>query len=244
MNTVFPGGWYIGTTILMYLTFPLMKRALEWMQSRSLWLTATIPLLLSLGTLSVWAFVRKNLPYAELGNNTFVYFSILTQYPCFVLGGVLYVLRQETTKEVNIGLAIILAVLFGASAIWLFFSEWQYAFAILPLLAAACSACVLETLMGTVDTLSSYQGSIIHRAAAKISRVSYEMYLLHTLFAYYLIWYAHKAIRHLIGIEIFNYSVVMIVSYILVIICSYYSAKVLRRLINQVTEKVTHSLNK
>ena len=238
MNTVVPGGWYIGTTILMYITFPLLKRTLEWMQGRSLWLTAVIPLLLSLTVISTWAFIEKYVPDIELGNDTFVYFSILTQYPCFVLGGVLYVLRCDVSKAPNLILTILLTVLFGASSIWLFFSEWQYAFAILPLLAASCSACVLVVLIRTVDSSTTYQGSFLQRNASRISRVSYEMYLLHTLFAYFLVWYAHKVVRYLTGIEIFYYTATMIVSYIVVIVCSYYSAKVMHRLINKVKEKL------
>ena len=243
MNTVVPGGWYIGTTILMYLTFPLLKRALEWMQGRSLCLTAAIPLILSLISVATWAFIRENVPNEELGNDTFVYFSIITQYPCFVLGGVVYVLKRQAKKEPNRAVTTSLAVILGALSIWFFFfSEWQYTFAILPLLAAGCSACVLVRLIQTEDVNQYTKGVATGcKIASKISRVSYEMYLLHTLFSYFLVWYAHKVVRYLTGFEIFNFTGTMIVSYIVVIICSYYSAKVMRRVINKITEKITQS---
>lgn len=104
INTIVPGGWYVGTIMLMYLTFPAMKKMLEWCSRRSSLHVMLMPWIFAGLSVAFWYLMATLYPDVKTGNNTFVYFNIFSQYPCFVIGGALYTYVCSHDSHYNVNL--------------------------------------------------------------------------------------------------------------------------------------------
>ena len=97
-NNVMFGGWYIGTTMLMYGITPLLFHLFERFKHHRKLVCAV----LSTMSVAVLAAASKLFPqYAAnlLDNNSFGYFSICTQLPCFGMGMLLYFEHNKEDRE-------------------------------------------------------------------------------------------------------------------------------------------------
>lgn len=86
-NYLFLGSWFMGTLAILYIIFPFVFKAVNksslFMLKVYLWILAGIPVLFSL------------IDYYCLGTgkhliNSFWYFSVINQFPCFYIGILLY----------------------------------------------------------------------------------------------------------------------------------------------------------
>ncbi|MDE7324428.1 MAG: acyltransferase [Lachnospiraceae bacterium] len=96
INNVFPGGWYIGTTFILYALFPLLILLFEKLYSlkrHSILIIPVIFLALNCVLLRNIANTTHNALYPY--NNSFLYYFFTNQLPCFSLGIMLYF--QEKT---------------------------------------------------------------------------------------------------------------------------------------------------
>lgn len=241
INTIVPGGWYIGTIALMYITFPMMKKILELTHARNSRTVLLLPWLFAGISVGFWYLTSVCFPDMEIGNNTFVYFNILTQYPCFVIGGALYTFTN--THGYLAGRRSVLhcigaAAVFLAATIVLFYSGNDFLFCLVPFCASSFFACAMLMLIKVVDIDGVRLPEKISSLCHKISGVSYEMYLLHTLFAYFLVYYLRKVLQHFGMGGIFDYTVVFLVFLVLLIIFSYYSGKLLKRSLSRLVESI------
>lgn len=239
INSIVPGGWYIGTTMLMYLTFPLMKKLLDIVSEyRKSYIY--IPLFFVFSAMSFWYIAAITESNLDLGNNTFMYFNVLTQYPCFVVGGVIYSYTQNYGILKNTGAiirCIISAVISLCITLLFFYSKNEYLFCLVPFVSASFFGCILLLMIKFIDEEKSHIPSRIMKICAKISGTSYEMYLLHTLFVYFLTWYVLKVLQHIGMSYLFNYTLTFIVFLVIMTACSYYAGKLLKSFLNKLMSK-------
>lgn len=100
INSVFPGGWYIGTTFILYLLFPLLVTLFQKLHTVNWFLIFPLPLLflcLNHILLKQWSIASKGSLYPY--NNSFLYYFFTNQLPCFLLGILLYF--QENNIDSN-----------------------------------------------------------------------------------------------------------------------------------------------
>ena len=84
-NNVVPGGWYIGTIAIFYLIFPFIYKVLEKIKSKKiLYALPYIVGIFSLVIQIIFGIYKGTSIYSQ--NNSFIYFSILKQLPCMLLG--------------------------------------------------------------------------------------------------------------------------------------------------------------
>lgn len=240
INSIVPGGWYIGTTVLMYLSFPLMKRLLDAVKMRHAGISMLLPVLFLIVTVIFWYLIIRSEINYEIGNNTFIYFNVLTQFPCFVIGGVIYTYTERNGvlgKGGSIIRCILLSLTFLGATTIMFYSGQDFLFCLVPFFSAAFFGCLLLLLIKLIDIDGSQLSPTFLKICQKISGVSYEMYLLHTLFAYFIVWYTRKLLQMLGYGLLFDYSVSFIITLLFLIAFSYYSGKALHVIINKVIKK-------
>lgn len=243
INTIVPGGWYIGTTMLMYLTFPIMKKLLEIIHSRNDKVVLLLPWCFTAISISFWYLMVLYFENMEVGNNTFAYFNILTQYPCFIIGGALYTFTNThgfLKSRNSLIRCLIFAFVFLAVTILLFYSGKDFLFCIVPVCAASFFACAMLMMIKIIDIDGLRLPTSISQIINKISGVSYEMYLLHTLFAYFIAYYLRKLLKQGGVGAIFDYSATYIVFLICLVTFSYFSGKALKTLLNYIFQKDKH----
>lgn len=236
INSVVPGGWYIGTTILMYLSFPVLKKSIDYISKMSFGKSFMFPCIFVLLSFTTWYCVSIFETELEIGNNTFLYFNIITQYPCFVMGAVIYsFIKNHRLPKSKISLIYygVLSLIFAFATLRLFYTNNLLIFCFVPFLSSCFFGCVLLILIKLIDLEETKLPNFINNLCAKISGVSYEMYLLHTLFAYFLVWYIRKGCQMIGYGFIFDYSVSFVLFLIFTVTGSYYCGKQLKKLLNK-----------
>ena len=200
-NNVVPGGWYVGTTAILYLLTPLLKKCLR--NANAIAASILFSALLLCGNILFQlaiAFLTGTFDYS--GNNHFLYFFFLNQLPVYVLG--MWFAEFEENKNSTqlakegrkfwLGGFSILLICFGMS--------------FLPLVIVPM---VLPTLLGW-SFLGIFIGchawcdqmntppSWYKQKIACLGRNSYGAYLIHSIFAYYLTHIVNKLLAR-VGIE-------------------------------------------
>lgn len=91
INDVFPGGWYIGTTFLLYILFPLVLWLFEKLYALHFRLITVLPAVFLVLALFITDWITQ-WSHGELYmyNNSFLYYLFTNQLPCFSLGILLY----------------------------------------------------------------------------------------------------------------------------------------------------------
>lgn len=236
-NAVVPGGWYIGTIILMYLSFPMMKKMLELVHSRNKYAVLLLPWAFTLLAVAFWYLLIQFGNGKYIGNNTFGYFHILTQYPCFIIGGAIYTYTSTHgyLKSLrSVVRCLTLTIISFTITIILFYSENEFIFCLVPLTAASFFGCLLVLMVKFVDLGNVKIPTSLQKLCAKISGVSYEMYLLHTLFAYFIVFYIRKLLKMVGGTHLFDYSITFILFTIALTVFSYYAGKGLQTFLKKI----------
>lgn len=239
INSIVPGGWYIGTTMLMYLTFPFLKKLLDILceYRKSIYI---LPLIFVFITMSFWYIVDITESDFNLGNNTFMYFNVLTQYPCFVVGGVIYSYTSIHSVLNTPGASIrcgISAVICLCITLLFFYGKNEYLFCLVPFTSASFFGCILLLMLKFIDEEKSHIPSRIMKICTKISGNSYEMYLVHTLFVYFLTWYVLKIMQHIGMSYLFDYTLTFIAFLVIMTACSYYAGIMLKTFLNKLMPK-------
>lgn len=193
INNVFPGGWYIGTAFLLYVSFPPLYAVFQRLRSiHPLCMTAVPPLLLLLNCILLRS--MSELPGKELliGNNTFLYYFFTNQLPCFSLGILLFF--QEKKEQCPLAVSVILFAVSTAICTALYLNPpTPFVYTFLPSLAGL-SAYWLTTALIRVEK-KQLPSSPVSRFLASCGRNSYGMYLTHSLVS----WYGMKALTSLLA---------------------------------------------
>lgn len=237
INSIVPGGWYIGTTMLMYLSFPLMKKMLDVVKPYKSGIII-LPTVFTIIAIGFWYAVMSFSEKTLIGNNSFAYFFVLTQYPCFLWGGVLYSYSSTygSPRTVqSISTCIFLACVSLCATVLLFYSDNDMLFVLVPVSAAIFFGCIMLLMIRLIDDKGYRLPRIVLTVCKKISGVSYEMYLIHTLFAYFIVYYLRKILKHFDYSYIFDNSFVFIIFLFGLIVFSYYCGKILKHYLNKLT---------
>lgn len=189
INNVFPGGWYIGTTFILYALFPLLILLFEKVYSLKRPLIMIIPVIF----LIVNCVLLRNIagvtdselyPY----NNSFLYYFFTNQLPCFSLGILLYF--QEKTgfsAKCPLPVSIVLfAVTCVASVRLYLMPEQNFIYSVIPSLVGlsfywlAVSFIHIELCATNLPKKHFFTDFI-----ASCGSHSYGMYLVHAFVSWY-----------------------------------------------------------
>ena len=235
INNVFPGGWYIGTAFLLYLFFPLLfsfYSAMYRYKPRSILI---IPALLwCAGFCMLYVISGSEDPMLTPGNNTYLYFSVLNQLPCFSLGLTLY--YQEKDKfslRVPLAVSILLFIITGTGAVYSFLRpEYTYIYFIIPTLTGLAFYWLAVTFLhieikGTTLALPFL---------SSCGRNSYGMYLVHAFFS----WYGIKALTSFFTAKRITYQDMLLYCILLpvTIICVYVTGLYLNRILDFLDKRI------
>lgn len=221
-NSIVRGGWYVGTTVILYALFPLLYKLYfengqdGWKKIRivvfplSLFCAASLDVIL-------WGSLH---PALSLDNNSFLYFSFLNQLTPFVLGIVLYDLRERICKK---RYTLPLFALTLSSSVVLFFGDWKLSFVICPTLVALSFLFLYlsfwnsQTAMERIDRNTS----LWIRAVRGFGRVSFPIYLTHTFIVYEFAGFCLRYLRPICSNELLLYVILLPIEICLIRIVGY-----------------------
>lgn len=209
INNVFPGGWYIGTAFLLYVTFPLLFCAFKKLSRTPSVFMAAIPLLLLLfnrfllrriSVMSGYEFY----PY----NNSFLYFLFTNHLPCFSLGILLY-FYEKKDFSVKCPLAVSIPLFIAAAYLCIhlyLLPEQNYIYTVLPSIAGLSvywlAAALIHVEKKRLSASKKYAQSFISRFLASCGQHSYGMYLVHA----FICWYGVKTLRYFLTLNDNTYN--------------------------------------
>ena len=214
INSVFPGGWYIGTTFLLYLVFPFFVMLFQKLNTINHFLIMPLPLIflcLNHMLLKQWSIASEGSLYPY--NNSFLYYFFTNQLPCFLLGILLYF--QENNHSDNfprhrkrfsekcplfLSIGLFLGISFIAVRLYLL-PEENYRYTYLPSLVGLSFywlAISMIHLEHWGESLSKHKKhrmrptilQFITDFLAQCGKNSYGMYLIHA----FVCWYGIKGI--------------------------------------------------
>jgi peptidoglycan/LPS O-acetylase OafA/YrhL len=176
-NTVVPGGWSIGAEMLFYAAFPALFAATRRVAKSGPW---ALPALVLVGT--TLYVLAQTMVYRSTGmfihNSSFFYFSIINQFPAFALGAAAYFLCRDrpdwcgsSWRPLAMAFGIITVI---AVVMWLL--DFALLFTIIPAVSALSFVFLLNWLRIGRVRLPFLQA---------VGKVSFSLYILHFLFAYY-----------------------------------------------------------
>ncbi len=217
INSVFPGGWYIGTTFILYLLFPLLVTLFQKLHTVNRFLIFPLPLLflcLNHILLKHWSIASKGSLYPY--NNSFLYYFFTNQLPCFLLGILLYF--QENNIDSNnphqkkyfsqkCPLLLSIALFLGTSVLairWYLLPEENYRYTYLPSLVGLSFYWLAVSMIHwehrKTSLLPCQKNTISHKNRgilqfltdflAQCGKNSYGMYLVHA----FICWYGVKGV--------------------------------------------------
>lgn len=178
-NLCVRGGWYIGTTIVLYFLFPLLFYVYKKYRESNICLIQSLVLLQLFNAGIIYILAQVGGKWV-IENNNFMYFSFITQLPCFCMGILCYHyitqnnFKISTKKKTFIWSAFISITL----CVFLFYSNLKYSFIFVPTLMGVGFSCLF-----CLTSNNKYGGGI--RQYIKIlGNSSYYIYLLHT----FIVW--------------------------------------------------------
>lgn len=251
INSVFPSGWYIGSTFLLYALFPvlfLIFEKLYALQKHSI-------ILLPIAFLAIDLFITRAF-FHVLGerfypyNNSFMYYFFINQLPAFSLGILLYFQEKaDFSKHIPLWLSTALTFVSSYVAIRIYLRQnIPYPFCIIPFLCGISFYWLAVTFLHIEHRISSEPIGI--KKSAKLSKIvsyfvdfladcgkhSYGMYLVHGFFS----WYIIKALTTTLMKHGINYNELQLYFLLLVptILAVYGTGRWLDVLLNYLDKKL------
>lgn len=190
-NHVVRGGWFVGTIVLLYITFPLLIKLFK-NKFKDNKLTYFNVVFLFIFINCVIAIILKITFDYTIENNSFEYFSVVNQLPCFILGIVLYNLRDRINYNKE---KLLLMVLFLLSiSIVIFYTEYTFSFVLLPGIFSIFTIYLFVLLRKFTDKISK---NIIVKSISQIGDISFPIYLIHSFIVYDAIYFVKKAYHYI-----------------------------------------------
>lgn len=231
-NNVVPGGWYIGTLILIYLLFPLCINTFERLYRKNkkyikigtfLFLLASLLIQINL------VFVTKTTSFS---NNGFLYFSILNQLPCFLIGMVLYFdYINDELKRFNAFISYFGFVSVFTLTALLFFTKISILFMIIPFICSVSYYWLFVVCTYHIDWNKNKAIVKLSSLLENYGKHSYAIYLSHWIFVWYLPVGLLNIIKN-IGLNISS-TILYIVLIIPMIVLSYHFALLFEKMIQR-----------
>lgn len=233
INTVFPSGWYIGTTFILYLLFPFIYYLFQKIYTFNKKVIITIPIIFLLIncfiTIGIFYATSQTLyPY----NCSFQYFFFLNHLPAFSIGILLFFIEKEHFSQKCS--PIISLLLFGISLIlslYLYIKPDHYfLFMVIPTVVSIATLW-LATFLLHIEKKSAFSHiqNPITDFVTSCGKYSYEMYLMHGFFS----WYGIKALttyltqNHIHYNDILLYIILLPITVLLVYLSGRFFSKIL-----------------
>lgn len=202
INNVFPFGWYIGTTFILYLLFPLLVSLCQRLYRINRHIIYALPLIFLILNIYLLKYISERsqgslYPY----NNSFLYYFFTNQLPCFILGIMLYF--QENSKDQEsfskrcplVVSAALFAVISIVTIKLYLMPEKNYLYTVMPSLAGLSFYWLAVSLIhiekkpsikptdkkAPDDKVLSFFADFL----ARCGQISYGMYLIHSLVCSY-----------------------------------------------------------
>ena len=229
-NSVMPGGWYIGTTAVLYAITPLVLILMSKIKNKRIYfvLSSVIGMIF----FTILYLVFKD----EFISNGFAYFFFTVHYPDYLLGIMLYYdLKENILNELQIKICLPIGVVIFAIAYAL--SYCDISFSSIPSAWATALGTYL-VLYYFISNESEYPKTKVGTVLASYGKNSYGIFLLHTFWAWQFISYTEKIANHF-GFSIYNIPC-FIVMIPIVLIGAYYTGIVFNKIIKRVTIMVFH----
>lgn len=228
-NNVMPGGWYIGTTVILYALTPLILAALKKTKNRIVFFVSSS----FLGMLIWLVFALTINGWFEGG---FGYFFFTVHYPEYLLGILLFCfLSEKKLKEKQIKLFLPLGIISFAIAYVLFYAPISFAGYPSAWMTALGTFFVLYFLIFRETTEKSC--SWFEKVLIGFGRNSYCIYLLHGFFAWTFIQILGKVFNKL-GLDIHTYFWLFALIPV-VLVLSYFSGMIFSKIIKWVMSILT-----
>lgn len=120
-NNVMAGGWFVGTIVILYFLAPFLYALMKKMKRP--WVVLPISFGINMAIAVLLCMSNKNGEYIK--NNSFYYFSFITQLPCFLLGMYWKIKkRREEKTKINFVITTVGLLFSLAGALMLFFGEY------------------------------------------------------------------------------------------------------------------------
>ncbi len=175
-NHVVLGGWYVGTSIILYLIFPFLYKlyfSIHKVNRHLYFPIITFALCYILIAIVEFVFGVK------CANNSFLYFSFINQLPVFVLGLSLY---DIINKNLIIKYLKLKTILFLLLSCVVFYNTQFNSFIIAPF---AFTISILYLFLICYNSQPIYDNKFL-KILTKFSNESYSIYLTHTFVIYYI----------------------------------------------------------
>ena len=180
-NNTVPGGWFIGTLVLLYGITPLVYHVFTKINYNCRKFIPVIAWLISAFVIIALYILTGNNKFIE--NNSFVYFSALNQLCVYLLGAELFFQNHEKYNQSRAGKEIIVSILFLAVAVILFYSEWKFTFLCVHFIMGISSYCALKWLLYIESNNFSFNHKLL-LFLQYIGKNSFHIYLMH----FYVVW--------------------------------------------------------
>lgn len=189
-NNVMPGGWYIGTTMLLYLLTPVLFRCMARLGRIPRILFTILSSLVAIACMPLLSVLLPQYENLLITNNSFGYFFVLTQYPCYALGLLLFfeikgekpLLSGKVPAQISSFLKLIAGICLMVMAVVLFLHpNTKYAYI---LDASLVGASVFFLLYFLMEMKGSHFNGMISHDLAELGKKSLFIYLVHFMFAW------------------------------------------------------------
>lgn len=213
-NSVVRGGWFVGTTVILYGLFPLLHRLYfrqnpSWERRRRFVFPIAVFCLASVCVIAA-GYLH---PALFCSNNSFSYFSFINQLTPFALGFVLFDICRSRCKMPGYTPLIALGTL--AVTVVLFFGEYAYAFVAVPSTAALTFLLVYAcTAAGSAGKPNRNPPALV-RAVSKLGEHSFPIYLMHTFIVYEFTSGVLSVLRRIARNELLLYAILLPVQILL-----------------------------
>ncbi len=228
-SNVICGGWYVSALMLMYLFSPVLFSLFKRFEKRKELLTVV------LSGISVLLIIFTSIIFPNksvlLANNSFGYFSVFTQFPCFCMGMLLFfkLEKNEASKKESV-ISFIAGALLLAVTFIMFFNPMKYTFIIVVSLMGLSTFFILNSLIGFEK---EHKYSVIFKPLEKIGRKSFYVFLIHPFFAYTLMPIIRRTLSSVINVD--NYIGVAVFMPVIILL-SYFGAVIYEKFIMMITK--------
>lgn len=242
INNVFPGGWYIGTTFILYVLFPLLMLLFEKLYALKRPLIVIIPPALLLFNYLLLKHITIATQYEYYPyNNSFLYYFFTNQLPCFSLGILLYF--QEKTNfssKCPLPVSILLFIVTSCASIhYYLLPESNYIYTILPSLAGFSFYWLAVSFIHVELRAKKSVRNPFSDFLASCGSNSYGMYLVHAFVS----WYALKDLSYFLTTNGYEYNDLLLycIVYIPSVLLIYALGRCMKRVLERIDKKLRPS---
>ena len=175
-NNVMPGGWYIGTTVILYVLTPLIQKGLIRTRNKRIFFVIS-----SFMGMLLWGALYFAFP-DSFANSVFGYFFFLVHYPEYLLGIMLYYdLSNNLLQKTQINRCLLCGIGSLIIAVVLFYSGLPWGFIPSAWMTALATYFILHYL---ISNERMGEKKVICKVFENFGKNSYCIFLLHAFLAW------------------------------------------------------------